>query len=204
MTNGPSTFDQQVTELERSWANDSRWKGIKRDYSASDVVKLRGSIKIEYTLAKTGAERLWNLLETEDCVATFGAMSGAQAVQMVKTGLKALYLSGWQVAADANVSGHTYPDQSLYPSNSAPTLVKRLNNALMRADQIQTIEGKDDIYWYAPILADAEAGFGGPIHAFELMRSMIESGASGVHFEDQLAAEKKCGHMGGKVILPTS
>ena len=197
-------FDQQVDQLERQWGTVPRWQGIIRDYTAADVVKLRGSLRVEHTLAKTGANRLWQLLQEEDRVATLGALTGAQAVQMVKAGLRAIYLSGWQVAGDANVAGHTYPDQSLYPSNSVPNLVKRLNNALMRADQIHTLEGENDVYWYAPIVADAEAGFGGPIHAFELMRSMIEAGAAGVHFEDQLAAEKKCGHMGGKVLVPTS
>ena len=199
-----ASFHQQVTDLEDRWNNDPRWSGIKRDYSAKDVVKLRGSVKIEHTLANIGAERLWNLLQTEEYVSTFGAYTGAQATQMVKAGLKSIYLSGWQVAGDANLAGQTYPDQSLYPSNSVPTVVKQLNNALMRADQIQTLDGRDDIEWYAPIVADAEAGFGGPIHAFELMRNMIEAGAAGVHFEDQLASEKKCGHMGGKVLLPTS
>ncbi len=194
----------QARALEERWATDSRFKGMRRDYTAQDVVKLRGTLKIEYTLAKAGAERLWHLLGSEECVATFGAMTGAQAVQMVKAGLNAIYLSGWQVAADANLAGQTYPDQSLYPSSSVPALVRRLNNALMRADQIHSMEGKNSIYWYAPIVADAEAGFGGPIHAFELMRAMIEAGAAGVHFEDQLAAEKKCGHMGGKVVVPTS
>ncbi|MBI4328616.1 MAG: isocitrate lyase [Chloroflexi bacterium] len=195
---------QQVKELEERWAKDPRWKGIVRNYSAAEVVKLRGTLKIEYTLARAGAERLWHLLNTEEYVPTFGAMTGAQAVQMVKAGLQAIYLSGWQVAADANVAGQTYPDQSLYPANSAPALVRRLNNAFMRADQVHALEGKNDIYWYAPIIADAEAGFGAAIHAFELMRAMIEAGAAGVHFEDQLAAEKKCGHMGGKVVVPTS
>ena len=197
-------FSRQVTELERQWATDPRWQGIKRDYSAADVVALRGSVQIEHTLANVGAKRLWDLLHAEDYISTFGALSGSQATQMVKAGLKAIYLSGWQVAGDANTAGQVYPDQSLYPSNSGPELVKRLNNALMRADQIQAINGEGDIYWYAPIVADAEAGFGGPIHAFELMRNMIEAGAAGVHFEDQLAAEKKCGHMGGKVLVPTS
>jgi isocitrate lyase len=181
-----------------------RWKGITRDYSQEDVLKLRPSIDIEYTLAKRGAEKLWNLLTTEPYVTSLGALTGAQAVQMVKGGMKSIYLSGWQVAADANLSGHTYPDQSLYPSNSVPNVVRRLNNALMRADQIYAAEGNRDIDWYVPIVADAEAGFGGPLHAFELMKAMIEAGAAGVHFEDQLAAEKKCGHMGGKVLVPTS
>ena len=194
----------QVNELERQWSAAPRWQGIKRDYTAADVVSLRGSLQVEHTLAKTGAERLWHLLQTEEYLATFGALSGSQATQMVRAGLKSIYLSGWQVAGDANSAGQTYPDQSLYPSNSGPELVKRLNNALMRADQIHTMEGKNSINWYAPIVADAEAGFGGPIHAFELMRNMIEAGASGVHFEDQLAAEKKCGHMGGKVLVPTA
>jgi isocitrate lyase len=197
-------FSQQVAALELEWASDPRWRGIQRVYSAADVVSLRGSIQIENTLARAGAQRLWDLLQNQDYISTFGAMTGSQAVQMVKAGLKAIYLSGWQVAGDANSAGQVYPDQSLYPSNSGPELVKRLNNALMRADQIQVIDGKDDIDWYAPILADAEAGFGGPIHAYELMRNMIEAGAAGVHFEDQLAAEKKCGHMGGKVLVPTS
>ena len=196
--------NQALEELERHWATDPRSQGIIRDYSASDVLKLRGSLQVEHTLARAGAERLWHLLETEEYVATFGALTGAQAVQMIKAGLHSIYLSGWQVAGDANSAGQTYPDQSLYPSNSVPALVKRLNNALMRADQIDHMDGKNDVDWYAPIVADAEAGFGGPIHAFELMRNMIESGAAGVHFEDQLAAEKKCGHMGGKVLVPTS
>ena len=197
-------FDQQVADLERDWAENPRWQGIKRVYSAADVVRLRGTLHVENTLAQAGAERLWELLQGPGYTSTFGALNGSQAVQMVKAGLQAIYLSGWQVAADANTAGQVYPDQSLYPVNSGPELVKRLNNALMRADQIQVIEGKSNIYWYAPIVADAEAGFGGPIHAYELMRNMIEAGASGVHYEDQLAAEKKCGHMGGKVLVPTS
>ena len=178
--------------------------GIERPYTPHDVLRLRGSLRIEHSLARAGAERLWHLLQTEPMVRTFGALTGAQAVQMVRAGLKALYMSGWQVAADANLSGHTYPDQSLYPSNSVPSAVRRINNALTRADQVAAMRGEDETNWFAPIVADAEAGFGGPIHAFELMKSMIEAGAAGVHFEDQLAAEKKCGHMGGKVLVPTS
>ncbi len=198
-------FDAQVTALKRLWDTDSRWQGIRRDYTAEDVVRLRGSIQVEETLARHGAERLWSLLNSKDYVHTFGALTGTQAVQMVKAGLDAIYLSGWQVAADANLSGQTYPDQSLYPSNSVPQLVRRLNNALLRADQIEWSETdgtKRD--WLVPIVADAEAGFGGPLHAFELTKSMIEAGAAGVHFEDQLASEKKCGHMGGKVLVPVS
>lgn len=196
-------FADQVKELEKLWATE-RFKDIRRDYTAEDVVKLRGSLLVEHTIAKVGAERLWKLLTTEDFVPTFGAMTGNQAVQMVRAGLPAIYLSGWQVAGDNNTAGQTYPDQSLYPSNSVPTLVKRLNNALIRADQVSELEGGSDVNWFAPIVADAEAGFGATIHAFELMKNMIEAGASGVHFEDQLAAEKKCGHMGGKVVIPTS
>jgi isocitrate lyase len=204
MNNQNSDRTQQAKDLEHSWVTDPRWKGVKRDYTGEDVVKLRGTVQIEHTLAKKGAERFWGLLNSGQRVATFGALTGAQAVQMIKAGLNAIYLSGWQVAGDANLSAQTYPDQSLYPSNSVPALVKRLNNALLRADQIDALEGKTGTDWFAPILADAEAGFGGPIHAFELMKSMIEAGASGVHFEDQLAAAKKCGHMGGKVLIPTS
>jgi len=181
-----------------------RWTGIKRNYSMDEVDQLRPSLRVEHTLARHAAERLWDLLHNEPYVNTFGALTGAQAVQMVKAGLKAIYLSGWQVAADGNLSSNTYPDQSLYPSNSVPALVKRLNNALIRADQITRSEGDTSINWYAPIVADAEAGFGGPLHAFELMKAMIEAGAAGVHFEDQLASEKKCGHLGGKVLVPTS
>ncbi|MBI3744567.1 MAG: isocitrate lyase [Chloroflexi bacterium] len=194
----------EARELEARWKEDQRWKDITRTYSTQDVVKLRGTLKIEHTIAKHGAQRLWHLLRTEPYVNTFGALSGAQAVQMVQSGLKAIYVSGWQVAADANLAGPTYPDQSLYPANSVPTLVRRINNAFARADQIHALNGKNGIHWFAPIVADAEAGFGGPIHAFELTKAMIEAGASGVHFEDQLAAEKKCGHMGGKVLIPTS
>jgi isocitrate lyase len=182
-----------------------RWEGIERPYSKEDVERLCGSVKVEHTLARLGAERLWQLLNDKPYVNALGAMSGGQAVQMVKAGLQAIYLSGWQVAADANVAGQTYPDQSLYPSNSAPALVRRLNQALLRADQIEHAEGNGNgRHWLAPIVADAEAGFGGPLNAFELMRSMIEAGAAGVHFEDQLASEKKCGHLGGKVLVPTS
>jgi isocitrate/methylisocitrate lyase len=180
-----------------------RWDGIERPYTSEDVERLRGSVRVEHTLARLGAERLWELLKHEDYVAALGALTGGQAVQMVKAGLKAIYLSGWQVAADANLSGHTYPDQSLYPANSGPALVKRLNNALLRADQIHTAEGDLETHWLAPIVADAEAGFGGPLNAFEVMKGMIEAGAAGVHFEDQLSSEKKCGHLGGKVLVPT-
>lgn len=193
---------EEIMQLEESWKMD-RWKGIERPYSAEDVVRLRGSVQIEYTLARMGAERLWHLINTEDYVSALGALTGNQAVQQVKAGLKAIYLSGWQVAADANLAGHMYPDQSLYPSNSVSHVVKRINQALQRADQIQHSEGNGDTYWFAPIVADAEAGFGGPLNVFELMKAMIEAGASGVHFEDQLASEKKCGHLGGKVLIPT-
>ncbi len=198
MTNG-----QQNAELTTQWETDSRWRGIKRPYTAEDVHRLQGSVQIEYTLARLGAERLWSLLHTEPYVAALGALTGNQAVQQVKAGLQAIYLSGWQVAADANLAGQMYPDQSLYPANSVPSVVKRINQALQRADQIQTAEGKGDTYWYAPIVADAEAGFGGPLNVFEMMKAMIEAGAAGVHFEDQLSSEKKCGHMGGKVLIPT-
>jgi len=195
--------EQQIADIEKDWANNPRWKGIKRSYSAADVVRLRGSMQIEHTLAKRGADKLWKLLHTEPFVHTLGALTGNQAMQQVKAGLKAIYLSGWQVAADANLAGEMYPDQSLYPANSVPMVVKRINNAFARADQIQWSEGKNDTDYYAPIIADAEAGFGGVLNAFELMKSMIEAGASGVHFEDQLASAKKCGHMGGKVLVPT-
>jgi len=181
-----------------------RWDGIERPYTADDVERLRGSIQVEHTLARLGAERLWELLHDEDYVPALGALTGGQAVQMVKAGLKAIYLSGWQVAADANLAGQTYPDQSLYPSNSGPALVKRLNNALLRADQIHAAEGDLATHWLAPVVADAEAGFGGPLNAFEVMKAMIEAGAAGVHFEDQLSSEKKCGHLGGKVLVPTT
>jgi isocitrate lyase len=178
--------------------------GIERPYSQEDVERLRGTVHVEHTLAQLGAERLRKLLDTEPYVPTLGALTGGQAVQMVRAGLKAIYLSGWQVAADGNLAGHTYPDQSLYPSNSGPALVRRLNNALLRADQIHAAEGDTETYWLAPIVADAEAGFGGPLNAFELMKAYIEAGAAGVHFEDQLSSEKKCGHLGGKVLVPTS
>jgi isocitrate/methylisocitrate lyase len=181
-----------------------RWDGIERPYGVEDVERLRGTVQIEHTIARMGAERLWELLQAEEYVPALGALTGGQAVQMVKAGLQAIYLSGWQVAADANLAGHTYPDQSLYPSNSGPALVRRLNNALLRADQIQAAEGDTDTNWLAPIVADAEAGFGGPLNAFEVMKAMIEAGAAGVHFEDQLSSEKKCGHLGGKVLVPTS
>jgi isocitrate lyase len=185
------------------WATSLRWRGIERPYTAEDVERLRGPVRVEHTLAQLGAERLWHLLEGDEHVAALGAMTGGQAVQMAKAGLKAIYLSGWQVAADANLSGQTYPDQSLYPADSAPALVRRLNNALLRAIQVEAVEG-NEADWMLPILADAEAGFGGPLQAYELMRGMIEAGAAGVHYEDQLAAEKKCGHLGGKVLVPTS
>ena len=200
-----SRIASEAEKLEQRWESDPRWKGVRRDYSAADVLRLRGSIRVEHTLARLGAERLWSRLNDEsgEPVRTFGALTGAQAVQMVRAGLQAIYLSGWQVAADANLAGQTYPDQSLYPSNSAPALVRRLNNALLRADQIEWSEGRNGRNWLAPIVADAEAGFGGALHAFEITKAFIEAGAAGVHFEDQLASEKKCGHMGGKVLIPT-
>jgi isocitrate/methylisocitrate lyase len=183
--------------------SNARWAGVERPYSEEDVRRLQGSVVIEHTLARRGAEKLWELLHAEKYVAALGALTGNQAVQQVKAGLKAIYLSGWQVAADANLAGQMYPDQSLYPSNSVPAVVKRINQAFQRADQIQHVEGKNEIDWFAPIVADAEAGFGGPLNVFELTKAMIEAGAAGVHFEDQLASEKKCGHMGGKVLIPT-
>lgn len=195
--------DARAAQLQESWEMDPRWTGITRPYSAEDVIKLRGSIDIEHTLAKNGAEKLWKLLNEEDYINALGALTGNQAVQQVKAGLKAIYLSGWQVAADANLAGQMYSDQSLYPANSVPSVVKRINQALQRADQIHHAEGDNTIDWFAPIVADAEAGFGGQLNCFELMKGMIEAGASGVHFEDQLSSEKKCGHLGGKVLLPT-
>ncbi|MDO9072749.1 MAG: isocitrate lyase [Rubrivivax sp.] len=197
------TRQQQIAALEKDWAENPRWKGITRGYSAADVVRLRGSLPIEHTLAKRGAEKLWNLINTEPFVNTLGALTGNQAMQQVKAGLKAIYLSGWQVAADANSGGEMYPDQSLYAVDSVPKVVKRINATFKRADEIQWSEGKNDIDYFAPIVADAEAGFGGVLNAFELMKNMIDAGAAGVHFEDQLASVKKCGHMGGKVLVPT-
>jgi isocitrate lyase len=193
-----------AADLIKRWAADPRWQGITRTYTAEDVVRLRGSIREAHTLAERSARTLWELISSEGYVAALGALTGGQAVQMVKAGLKAIYLSGWQVAADANLSGQTYPDQSLYPVNSVPSLVRRINNALLRADQIEFSETGQARNWLVPIVADAEAGFGGPLNAFELMKSMIEAGAAGVHWEDQLAAEKKCGHLGGKVLIPTA
>jgi isocitrate lyase len=193
-----------ASEIAKQWQTDLRWEGVERPYSAEDVIKLRGSIQVEHTLARLGAERLWWLLHHESYVPALGALTGNQAVQQVQAGLKAIYLSGWQVAADANDAGHMYPDQSLYPADSVPNVVRKINNALMRADQIHHIDGKGGTYWFAPIVADAEAGFGGTLNAFELMKAMIEAGASCVHFEDQLSSAKKCGHLGGKVLVPTS
>jgi isocitrate lyase len=201
-----SRHRQAVDELRRQWDTDPRWKGIERTFTAEDVIKLRGSVQEEHTLARLGADRLWRLLHEQDYVHALGALTGNQAVQQVKAGLKAIYLSGWQVAGDANLAGQTYPDQSLYPVNSVPAVVRRINNALLRSDQIQWSEGTTDaeaIHWLAPIVADAEAGFGGVLNAYELMKAMIASGAAGVHWEDQLASEKKCGHLGGKVLIPT-
>ena len=197
------TREESIRALEQDWAANPRWKGIKRTYSGADVVRLSGSVRVEHTLARRGAEKLWSLVNTEPFVNTLGALTGNQAMQQVKAGLKAIYLSGWQVAGDANIAGEMYPDQSLYPANSVPMVVKRINNTFTRADQIQWSEGKNDIDYFAPIVADAEAGFGGVLNAFELMKSMIDAGAAGVHFEDQLASVKKCGHMGGKVLVPT-
>jgi isocitrate lyase len=198
-TFSPKTADALVAE----WNSNSRWEDVERPYTAEEVVRLTGTIQVEHTLARHGAERLWKLMKEQPCVSALGALTGNQAVQEVQAGLQAIYLSGWQVAADNNLSATMYPDQSLYPVNSVPNVVQRINNALMRADQIQKVEGKGDTYWLAPIVADAEAGFGGNLNAFELMKGMIQAGAAGVHFEDQLASAKKCGHMGGKVLVPT-
>ena len=195
---------READNLRTHWSSSPRWGGIERPFSAEDVIGLHGSITVEHTLARLGAERLWWLMTTKDHLTALGALTGGQAVEMVKAGLQAIYVSGWQVAADANLAGHTYPDQSLYPVNSVPTVVRRINNALQRADQIAWSDGDTGTSWMAPVVADAEAGFGGALNAFELMKALIESGAAGVHFEDQLASEKKCGHLGGKVLLPTS
>jgi len=205
-TAGASTLDRQAAALHQEWATDPRWAGIERTYTAADVIRLRGSVQEEHTLAQLGAERLWSLLQQDGYVNALGALTGNQAVQQVKAGLRAIYLSGWQVAADANLAGQTYPDQSLYPANSVPAVVRRINNALLRADQITWAESANESapHWLAPIVADAEAGFGGVLNAFELMKGMIAAGAAGVHWEDQLASEKKCGHLGGKVLIPTS
>ena len=202
------SFEQRIRReadvLQNHWSSNARWAGVERSYAADDVVRLRGSVRVEQTLARLGAERLWHLMQRTPYVAALGAMTGGQAVEMIKAGLKAIYVSGWQVAADANLAGATYPDQSLYPANSVPAVVRRINNALQRADQIAWMDGQTSTCWIAPIVADAEAGFGGPLNAFETMKAMVEAGAAGVHFEDQLASEKKCGHLGGKVLVPTS
>jgi isocitrate lyase len=195
--------DQAIAEIRKDWNSNPRWMGVQRPYSAEDVYRLRGTVHIEHSLARRGAEKLWNLVNQEAFVNALGALTGNQAMQQVRAGLKAIYLSGWQVAADANLAGEMYPDQSLYPADSVPAVVRRINNTFIRADQIHHAEGKDGIDWFAPIVADAEAGFGGVLNAFELMKSMIDAGAAGVHFEDQLASAKKCGHMGGKVLVPT-
>jgi isocitrate lyase len=198
------TNQLKIQELTHNWENNPRWAGIERPYSAEDVIKLQGSFKIEYTLANLGAQRLWEKLKEQSYVAGLGAMTGNQAIQQVQAGLDAIYLSGWQVAADANLAGMMYPDQSLYPADSVPKVVERINNALLRADEIQTLTGNGNTYWLVPIVADAEAGFGGNLNAYELMKMMIKAGAAGVHFEDQLSSAKKCGHLGGKVLVPTS
>src|ERR1700745_2200508 len=192
-----------MKKADHDWANNPRWKGISRNYSLSDVRRLQGNVIIEHTLARRGAEKLWSLLQAEPFINALGALTGNQALQQVRAGLKAIYLSGWQVAADANLAGQMYPDQSLYPANSVPAMLKRINNALLGADQVRHLEGRHNVHWLAPIVADAEAGFGGPLNVFELVKAMIEAGAAGVHLEDQLASEKKCGHMGGKVLIPT-
>jgi isocitrate lyase len=204
MENPMTRTTDEAARIEKDWSDNPRWSGVNRDYSAQDVVDLRGSIREEQTLARRMAEKLWDQLTSEDYVNALGALSGGQATQMVKAGLKAIYLSGWQVAGDGNLSGEVYPDQSLYPANSAPAMVKRINNALRRADQIHWAEGDDSTDWFVPIVADGEAGFGGALNVFELTKSFIQAGVAGVHYEDQLAAEKKCGHMGGKVLVPTS
>jgi isocitrate lyase len=196
------SIKETATDIEQAWRIDPRWSGVVRPYRAEDVLRLRGTVQEEHTLARLGAERLWTLLHERDYVPALGALTGGQAVQSVKAGLEAIYLSGWQVAADANTAGQTYPDQSLYPVDSVPKVVRRINNALLRADRIEHSEGRDERYWLAPIVADAEAGFGGPLNAYELMSAMIVAGAAGVHWEDQLASEKKCGHLGGKVLVP--
>jgi isocitrate lyase len=199
-----ASFEQRAEEIRKDWETNPRWKDVARDYTAEEVVRLQGSFTVEQTVARKGAERLWHLLETEDYINALGAMSGMQAVQMAKAGLKAIYLSGWQVAGDANLSEQIYPDQSLYPANSAPSLVRRINNAFLRMDEIEWSEGSREHDYMLPIVADAEAGFGGTLNAFELAKGFITAGAAGIHYEDQLAAEKKCGHMGGKVLIPTS
>src|SRR5687767_22604 len=195
---------QTAAQIESHWKESPRWKGVARGYSGADVVRLRGTVHVEHSLARLGAEKLWRYMQELPFVNALGALTGNQAMQQVRAGLKAIYLSGWQVAADANLAGHMYPDQSLYPSNSVPQVVKRINQALQRADQIDSVEGRNGTHWFAPIVADAEAGFGGVLNAFELMKMMIEAGAGAVHFEDQLASEKKCGHLGGKVLVPVS
>ncbi len=197
-------YEEQALALTQDWNSNPRWRNVERPYTAEDVLRLRGSLRIEYTLARMGAERLWDLLRGDAYVNALGAMTGNQAVQQVQAGLKAIYISGWQVAADANDGGQMYPDQSLYPVDSVPNLVRRINNALLRADQVHHVDGKNSTYWFAPMVADAEAGFGGNLNAFELMKAMIEAGAACVHFEDQLSSAKKCGHLGGKVLVPTS